>query len=205
MYDQGRRHMQVVKNMHLAFGALSLWASAAAANWVYLPWGASGVLVLLMIAILLVLVASVITVILARRLIAKSGRRFFIILGAGILFLTFAETLYFNMLPDDHEMLRRQVQGLWVGGVFLVLAFPGVIRLTPERAIWSWKKCINWVVALLLLSAILEILMYSLRSVFRGSIYYAIDSAMFSTAVIALVIALAIASLGRRAPLEGAP
>ncbi len=185
----------VTKTVCAIAGLASLWAVSAAMNWEFLPWGATGLAKLLIIVAFVGATSLILSFLSVRALLSRS-----LVLAICLLFLIFlifplSEIMYFRSIPDDHEMFRRQVHGTLLSTLLSLMSSP---LLLWRRHLISYRlnRFLLLFCALLLstLTIVLEFILFLLRGPASSTAYLAIDSSIFSVAVVSIVALIAIAS-----------
>lgn len=180
----------------LISGIASLWAASAAMDWWFLPWGASGLGLALIVVILFGSMSLIVSFLSIRDLFSKGSASDIFLLFAIYSIFTVMEVVYFNIIPDDHEMLRRQMHGILLSPILAGLSSPALLgrRQTIGRE-WTRIQRLICAITLSILTIIFEFILLWIRGPASSAAYLGIDSSMFSVAILSLVALVAVASL----------
>jgi hypothetical protein len=176
-------------------GIASLWAISAAINWAFLPWGASGLAKALIVVAFVGATSLILSFVSFRALLSRGLVLTICLLLLLFVIFTVVEVIYFRLVPDDHEMFRRQVHGALLSPMLAMMSSPLLFwRRRPTTFQRTRFQMLICAPALSASTVVFECILLWIRGLPTSTAYLGIASSMFSVAILSLVGLVAIAS-----------
>lgn len=190
-----------MKPQFITVGAtIAVWLASPALNSAYVPWGANGVYTSLASAAA-IWVISVFTMSMAfRRSNVEDIKTHSYLLTILISFLALGEVAFWSAIDDNNNkpMLLRISTGIQAGWAATILSIIGTI-FSYRYPIYKheFSRYFKSILISFFAFVMFEILLIVLMRLFYGTLwYYAIDCAVFATAIIFLAMCIASFCIG---------
>jgi len=172
------------------------WLLSALLNWIYVPWNSIGFLPYFFGACLGTIIAFAMISHSLARTDSTNPRSFFMYFLLTVCVLTIGELAYWAAVSENNNkpMIFRQIYGAPIGAALLLPAFIYYrILARSKSASWSLSDCLRWLAWNSAVTIPLELVLICVRPTSDSyRLYHAIDSSMFSIALLSVLLAISI-------------
>lgn len=179
---------------------LGVWISSAGVDVFYLPIGPYPMVFVVVIVSATSIAISVFGLRVALLKWNNLSLKYVLTVSASLMVLcSLLEIIYFNIIPDDHEMIRREIHGAWCSPLVAISVLSGSLSsVSKSEDKWTIKRCVLWAGSLSLVGAAVISILLPIRNSFRSVNYFALDASMFAIVLVCGAMSVAMLTLRLR-------